>query len=134
MRKKINFFINYHLPIILWMALIFKLSSGQVPSTSQVYWQDFAVKKFAHFSFFGFLSFLVYRSLRASGYNKNKSVIYAIIFTIFYGASDEYHQSFTQGRESRLRDIGFDGLGAIILTLSFHKFLEINKKWQEKLL
>lgn len=70
----------------------------------------------------------------ASGIDKKKAVISAIIFTIVYGATDEFHQSFTQGRESRLRDVGFDALGSVIITTGMHKFLGKNKKWQEKLL
>lgn len=116
------------------MTLIFKLSNGVVPSVSPSYWTDFVAKKFAHFAFFGFLSFLTYRALRASGVEKLKSLIYAILFAIFYGATDEFHQSFTQGREARIRDIGFDSLGSIIITTSVHKLLEWNKKWQEILL
>lgn len=134
MNKKINFFIIYYLPVILWMALIFKLSSGTVPSTSTVYWQDFVAKKTAHFLFFGFLSLLIYRALVASGVKKDRAFWYSVTLATLYGASDEYHQSFTQGRESRIRDIGFDGLGALILTSGLYKLLERSKKWREKLL
>lgn len=134
MKQKLNFFFIYYLPIILWMSLIFKLSSGTVPSASTVYWQDFVVKKTAHFMFFGFLSLLTYRALRATGIDKTKALIFAIVFATFYGAADEFHQSFTQGRESRIRDIGFDGLGSVIITTVVHKILERNKKWREKLL
>jgi VanZ family protein len=133
-KQKINFFIIYYLPVIAWASLIFKLSSGTVPSASAVYWQDFVVKKLAHVTFFGFLSFLIYRALVASGVDKKKAVITAIVLTILYGATDEFHQSFTQGRESRLRDIGFDTLGSVIITTGAHKFLEKSKKWQKKLL
>lgn len=134
MEKRFRHFFIYYLPPILWMALIFKLSSGTVPSTSSVYWQDFVAKKTAHFLFFGFLAVLIYRALRGSGVNAKKALIYAIIFATFYGATDEFHQSFTQGREARLRDIGFDGLGSIIITSLVHKVLEGNKKWQKILL
>lgn len=134
MSQKFHLFIVYYLPVILWAALIFKLSSGTVPSTSVVHWQDLVVKKLAHVLFFGFLSLLTYRALVGSGVAKSKAVLYAIIFTIIYGISDEFHQSFTQGREARIRDVGFDGLGALIATTSFNKVLERSKKWQEKLL
>lgn len=134
MSQKLHIFIIYYLPVILWAALIFKLSSGTVPSTSEVYWQDFAAKKLAHVLFFGFLSLLIYRALVGSGYSKSNAVLYAIILTIVYGFTDELHQSYTFGRESRVRDVGFDSLGAIIATVSFNKVLERSKKWQEKLL
>lgn len=134
MNLKFNHFVVYYLPVALWMALIFKLSSGTVPATSDVYWQDFAAKKLAHVLFFGFLSMLVYRALVASGVGKVKAVYFAILFTVIYGATDEFHQSLVSGREARLRDVGFDGIGALLATTSFNKILERSKKWQEKLL
>lgn len=134
MNKRISFFVIYILPIILWMSLIFKLSSGIVPSASSVYWQDFVAKKSAHFLFFGFLAFLAYRALMGLGISRKNAVFFAIIFATFYGATDEFHQSFTQGREARVRDIGFDALGSIIIVYLADKFLKGNKKWQKILL
>lgn len=134
MKQKINFFVIYYLPVIAWATLIYHLSSGTVPATSDIYWQNFAVKKIGHIIFFGFLSLLIYRALIASGFIKRKALILAIVLTVFYGATDEFHQSFIQGRESRVRDVLIDGLGAVIITSSFQKFLDNSKKWQKKLL
>ena len=47
----------------------------------------------------------------------------AFILATTYGGTDEIHQLFTQGRESRLRDVGFDGLGAAISLLFTVKIL-----------
>lgn len=106
--------ISAWLPLVLWAALIFKLSSGSVPVASPVYWQDFVFKKTAHVVFFGIFSVLSYRALRINRQNSKLSAILAIILTIIYGISDEIHQSFTQTREARVRDVGFDTLGALI--------------------
>jgi VanZ family protein len=108
------FFLVYWLPPLVLAGIIFKLSSGTVPKTSDIYWQDFAVKKLAHVTFYGLLAILVYRALIAGGIPTKKAVIMAIIISAFYGGTDELHQHFTQGRESRLRDVGFDGIGATI--------------------
>jgi hypothetical protein len=123
MKQKIKFFVIYCLPIILWAALIFKLSSGSIPVTGNTYWQNFAIKKSAHVLFFGFLSLLIYRALVASNISKMRALIWAVILTTFYGATDEFHQSFSQVREAKVRDVGFDGLGAFAFTYLIYKFL-----------
>lgn len=112
MYKKLIFLLVYWLPPLVLAGIIFKLSSGSVPKASDVYWQDFAVKKLAHVFVYGLLAVLIYRALVAGGINKKKAVILAIILATVYGGTDEIHQSFTQVREARIRDVGFDGLGA----------------------
>lgn len=102
------------------MGLIFKLSSGTVPSASSVYWQDFVAKKAAHIVVYGILALLVFRGLKGEGVETKKALIWAAIVAILYGATDEYHQSFIQGREARVRDVGFDGIGAIAATLFYY--------------
>lgn len=108
------FFLIYWLPVLTVAGIIFKLSSGTVPKASDVFWQDFAAKKLAHILVYGILTILIYRALIASGMKKKKAIIMAIALAIFYGATDEYHQFFTQGRESRVRDVAFDGGGAVL--------------------
>lgn len=114
MKNKIADFIFHWLPVIIWAAVIFKISDGKVPLVSSVYWQDFAIKKFAHVTFFGFLAVLIYRGLRGEGMQRKNAVKWAVVLTAFYGATDEFHQFFTQGRESRIRDVGFDTIGAML--------------------
>lgn len=109
------FFLVYWLPPVVLAGIIFKLSSGTVPKASDVYWQDFAVKKLAHVTIYGILAVLIYRALIAGGTPKKKAIILAIILSTLYGGTDEIHQHFTQGRESRIRDVGFDSLGSIIV-------------------
>ena len=114
MKTKIINFLFHWLPVVIWAAVIFKISNGRVPLASPVYWQDFAVKKFAHVTFFGFLAVLIYRGLRGEGMERKKAAIWAIVATALYGATDEFHQLFTQGREARVRDVGFDTIGATL--------------------
>lgn len=98
----------------LWAALIFHFSSGTIPVASPVYWQDFAVKKTGHILLFGFLAILVYRALLGEGVGRRKAAVWAILIATLYGGTDEFHQLFTQGRESRLRDVFIDSAGAFI--------------------
>ena len=109
--------ISLWLPPVLWAALIFHFSSGKIFVASAIYWQDFTVKKIGHVLLFGFLAVFIYRGLRGEGVSGKKAVIWAIIISTLYGAIDEYHQLFTQGREGRVRDVFIDGTGAAIFTL-----------------
>lgn len=79
--------------------------------------------KGAHTFFFGALALLIYRALRGEGISRKKAAILAVIFTTLYGASDEFHQMFTQGREARARDIFIDGIGAGVTTYIVYQFL-----------
>ncbi len=115
--------IKLWLPVILWTVLIFNFSNGKVFVASEVYWQDFTVKKLGHVLLFGFLAILTYRALRGEKIPRKKALAWAIIFSTLYGASDEYHQSFTQGRESRIRDVFIDGVGAAISAFVVYEFL-----------
>ena len=112
MKTKIIKFLNLWLPVVLWAVLIFRFSSGIVPTASQVYWQDFAVKKMGHFLLFGVLAVLIYRGLIGQGLNRKQAAVWAIALSFLYGAMDEFHQTFTQGREARVRDVVIDGIGA----------------------
>lgn len=113
MKKRILKLVSLWAPPVLWALLIFRFSSGTVPVASPVYWQDFAVKKTGHVLLFGTLAVFIYRGLLGQGLEKRKAAIWAVILATFYGATDEFHQMFTQGRESRVRDIFFDGFGGI---------------------
>ena len=123
MKKKILLQLNLWLPVVLWMALIFHFSSGSVPVASTVYWQDFAVKKTGHMLLFGAFAILIYRGLINEGVDKKKALIWAIALSTFYGATDEFHQMFTQGRESRIRDVFIDGIGATVFAFLAYSLL-----------
>jgi VanZ family protein len=118
MRGKIEKQLSAWLPVILWAGLIFHFSSGTVPITSTVYWQNFAIKKTGHVLLFGVLSILIYRALRMDKVDRKKAAISAVVLSTFYGTTDEFHQLFTQGREARVRDIFIDGGGATLVILA----------------
>ncbi len=135
MKVKIIKSLNLWLPVLLWAGLIYKFSSGTIPIASQIYWQDFAVKKIGHFLLFGALAVLIYRALVGQGLSRQKAGIWAVISAFFYGATDEFHQMFTQGREARVRDVFIDGIGAGVVIYLIYRFLpRLPKKFQTFLL
>lgn len=107
-------FIKYWLPVLLWALVIFSFSSYSVGSATQIYWKDFAIKKTAHMVEYAILTVLNYRALLAQGIKTTNAALVAMLISVIYGASDEYHQSFTPGREPKVRDVIFDTIGSIL--------------------
>jgi len=104
----------YWFPVLLWAFVIFLFSANPTTRASEIHWQDFIVKKTAHIVEYGIFTLLLFRALRGANLNMSKAVVSAIIISIIYGATDEFHQSFTPGREPTLRDVIFDSIGSLL--------------------
>ncbi len=127
MKKTLSFW----LPVFLWCGLIFTMSS--IPTLPKVgfIWWDFIMKKSAHLIEYAILYFLLWRAItKAKLKVKNRRLrvetqgvdlkdikiwIIPLIFGLLYAMSDEFHQSFVLGRTSKVRDVGFDFLGMLIM-------------------
>jgi len=69
--------------------------------------------KLAHGLLFGILALLLFRALRYSFHAPaRKLAAFAFIITVLYGASDEFHQSFVEGRCMSVTDWLADTIGA----------------------
>lgn len=106
---------KYWLPVLTWMALIFLGSSIPSARVAQNGVLDFLAHKVAHLFEYAALYLLVYRALNQgkSAFDK-REIIVALLLVTLYGGSDELHQSFIPGRESRLRDVFIDFLGGLL--------------------
>lgn len=113
LKKKVRKIISLWLPPIFWMGIIFFLSSRPTIKTTQIYWQDFLIKKTAHFVEYAILSFLYIRAFLGNGLPRKKTFILAFLVSLIYAVSDEYHQSLVPGREPRIRDVVIDSIGAL---------------------
>lgn len=109
-------------PVFIWALVIFLFSSQPTTRASQINWQDFIIKKTAHIVEYAIFCTLLYRGLRSQLPDK-KALKFALIMSILYGASDEYHQSFTPGREPTVRDVIFDTIGASLASFYLWKLL-----------
>lgn len=105
-------FLKYWLPPVMWAAVIFAFSSRPTATVSEIYWSDFFFKKFIHLVEYGILATLLYRGLINSKMQKTKAGYLSILLSFLYGASDEFHQSLTPGRDPTLRDVIIDTVGA----------------------
>jgi VanZ family protein len=95
------------------MGLIFFFSS--LPSEKIPYYGelDYIIKKGSHALGYGLLGLSYYYAL-PRGLSRIYRWVLALIMTILFALSDEYHQSFVQGRTSSLRDVAIDCLGTIV--------------------
>ncbi len=99
------------LPALLIMAVIFAFSS--IPATGLPFFGglDWLVKKGGHALGYALLGTAYYYALPprlAAGYRWVLALLMAVLFAL----SDEYHQSFVEGRTSSLRDVAIDAAGA----------------------
>ena len=113
---KINYFIKYWLPIILYASFIYYLSSLPnpleqiVPEKALIY---FDFQRFIyHIIEYGILSLLLFRALKIT--SKSPQTL-TILITILYAITDEIHQYFVPGRISSSFDVLFDAFGAIAM-------------------
>ncbi len=127
--NKTNYLVNLiHLwiPVLMWALFIFSFSSVTTPQIAEDHWQDFFIKKLAHLIEYGVFSLLLFRALKGSGFNSNKAFLYSLSISIVYGITDEFHQSFTPGREPTVRDATIDGLGSLSVLLAIRYLLPVS--------
>lgn len=104
------------IPVVLWMVLIFWMSSIPDLPSNKINSVDFLIKKTAHVLEYTILFLLWFRAL-----NK-KNPFQALIFSLIYAFTDEIHQLFVPGRTGRLRDVGIDSIGIVTASLLIVKF------------
>ena len=99
-----------YLPPLLLMALIFFLSAQSDLNSGLGVW-DTIGRKIIHAATYGTLWFLWWRALGA------ESLVPSIAITLLYAASDEWHQSFVEGRHGTPVDVAIDAAGVAIAVL-----------------
>jgi VanZ family protein len=97
-------------PPLALMGLIFFLSAQPDLNSGLGNW-DLFLRKAAHMTEYGLLWFLWWRAL---GYRHPAP---AIAITLLWAATDEYHQSFVQGRHGTPWDVAIDALGVVVAVL-----------------
>lgn len=124
-------------PMVVWMGLIFALSTelGSASHTAgllykllQRFFPDWLaqatpeelfeihywVRKGAHFTEYLILTLLAYRAFRyGEAWRHWRALGFSGSFSILYAFTDEFHQVFVSSRGPSLRDVGIDALGAM---------------------
>lgn len=118
-------FLSRWLPVTLWMAAIYLVSAQpDIPRAPDPTF-DFILKKLMHATAYGILAVLWHRALT----NRNRReaaipvepfvawnrrpIVFALILSIAYAATDEWHQQQVPGRHGLLRDVAIDAAGAV---------------------
>jgi VanZ family protein len=96
------------------MGLIFIFSSlptSRVPDFGE--W-DLLIKKGGHALGFGMLG-LTYAYALPARLSRGQRWILSLFMVVLFALSDEFHQSFVEGRNSSLVDVLIDTTGAVIM-------------------
>ncbi|WP_461207185.1 VanZ family protein [Clostridium sp. DL1XJH146] len=133
--NRLNIILSW-MAVILWMVLIFKLSS-QVADTSNGLSKGITakviaiiesvvsnvhldmdtfnhiVRKNAHFFAYFILGILAINAMRSIGKVLWSDVVITILFCVFYAMSDEIHQFYVPGRGPQIKDVFIDSMGAL---------------------
>lgn len=148
MKKTISFIV-----LILWMIVIFsfssadankstgtsdkvittmieikdKITNNETPNNEKeiiVKNSSFYIRKIAHITEYLILGFLMFNLLKQYSVT---NIYYAIVLSILYSCTDEFHQLFISGRSGSIRDILIDSIGILIGTY-LYKLLFIKNK------
>jgi VanZ family protein len=107
-------FARYVLPVILFCAFIFFISSLPSPPAPSYGWKF--SDKINHTGAYGIVMLLAFRASRWLFRDRSlaQQILLALIFTMLYGVSDEIHQAFVPNRECELYDWLADTLGGVL--------------------
>jgi VanZ family protein len=117
-------FVKLWLPVLIWASFIFYLSAVPYLSSGLEKFWDVILRKIGHIFVFAVLFLLLARPLK-------KSLKWALILSLLYAVSDEWHQSFTPGRSPGLADLCFDFAGVFLGYLFWPLILESKYKFKK---
>jgi VanZ family protein len=133
-------FLQYWLPIIIWLALIFVGSTDLMSPehTSRfigpfLHWLYptispftilrvlFFVRKLAHVSEYAVLAVLLYRAFVHTALKGRRALSAGLVLLLcsVYAATDEFHQSFVPSRTASVRDVMIDICGATLAIILY---------------
>lgn len=116
--KAKNLFYYWFPPIIYEIIIIYISSiplSGINPDIKHI-------DKLYHALLYFVLAFLLWRALyyASTDFFKKRAGLYALIFTIILGLTDEFHQYFVPFRYADIFDLFFDTIGACLAVIGIN--------------
>lgn len=92
---------------------------------------EFIIRKCAHMT--EYCIFASFWCIHISTYRiKKKTLWLSVIFSALYAITDEFHQTFVEGRSGELRDVCIDTAGAFIGMLIFVSVCRLSVKRKAK--
>jgi VanZ family protein len=95
------------------MLFLFYLSSH--PAPEELRWFPIIAKlKVVHIIEYGILYLLVWNAvIKTTAYDRLSAFALALMVTVLFGLTDEFHQIFVATRTARLIDVVADGVGGL---------------------
>jgi VanZ family protein len=103
------------LPVVVWAAVIFTLSSIPSLGTGLGAW-DMVLRKAGHMTEYAVLGALLFRALGRE--------LPALVSGVAYALTDEVHQHFVEGRHASLVDVLIDTVGIAIGILALRRLFQ----------
>lgn len=97
----------------LWMAAIFVVSGTPSERIPRIGAWDLLLKKGGHMAAYALLAFLWVRPWQHR-LPAARAGCLALVLTVLYAISDEYHQTFVPGRDGSVTDVLVDAAGACL--------------------
>ena len=125
-----HIFFRFWLPVLVYMGIIFFLSSQPITIDAP---KGFHIDKGAHIIVYGGLGFLFLRAWLQGVYFRATlyTFLITVIFTMVYGISDEFHQSFVPSRSPDLWDVVADTAGAVLVSAGVYLYLMVKTRVAE---
>jgi VanZ family protein len=108
---------------LLWMAAIY-FFSAQSDLNSHLGLIDFIGRKIVHAFSFGTLAYLWFWTLRGA---VSRPMVAAAAIAFLYACSDEWHQSFVEGRHGTPVDVAIDSVGIAVAAWLAHRQGEMRR-------
>lgn len=124
-------YVKYWVPPLLYMALIFAISSMQQPPLPTPEFKWLSIDKLYHFIEYGILSVLLtiaFVNVPPKWLPESWIWVVAALISILYGASDELHQMFVPGRFATYSDWISDVIGSIAGVLGVYLYYRRQNK------
>jgi VanZ family protein len=99
------------LVVVLWMSVIFVLSSIPSLHVPFAHSYDFLLRKLAHIGEYAVLTVALLWAFQMYTDSRIRAWLLAALAALLYGVSDEWHQSWILGRRGSLKDVGIDAVG-----------------------
>ena len=88
---------------------------------------NYPLRKAAHASEYFIFTILILIALKNSGVKGNKRFIIALVICFIYACTDEYHQTFVNGRTGQFSNTLIDTFGGFVSCLMYTFMMKVNK-------
>lgn len=99
---------------VMWMVVIFTLSSQPRFSFVPLAWQTELVSMAAHAMEYLILAVLLWMAVARTSWLRERTAVIVLGIACLYAVSDEVHQFFVPGRVTDVRDLLVDALGVAV--------------------